>query len=271
MIRIITDSTSDIPREVAKELNIDVASLKVNFGSEMFVDQVTITNEQFYEKLAESDSLPTTTLVNPQEFMDIYNKYPNDEIIGIFLSSKLSGTYQSAVLAKEESQRDNIYLIDSGTVTAGLALLIKAACQFRDEKMKAKDIVDRIIKLREKVFIYAVIDTLKYLVKGGRISSTSAFVGGMLAIKPIVKVEDGLIVNIDKARGMKASIAKVIEMYKNDADFNLPHVGIYSANKENFNTLRDDLNEPNLQTYSVGSVVGTHAGPGAVGIAFFRK
>lgn len=274
MIRIITDSTSDLQLKETAELNVEMGHLKVNFGNETFVDKINITNEEFYKKLKESKELPTTTLVNPEEFAEIFNKYPNDEIIGIFISSELSGTYQSAVLAKEMSERENIYIIDSRTVTMGLALLVRHAVKLREDGKTAKEIVDEITELSEKVKMIAIIDTLKYLVKGGRLSAVSGALGGVLGVKPIIAVTGGKVETVAKERGHAKTISKVIELLNEpfSIDKEMPVVFGYSENTTELEDLKKQLTGiKEEKSVIIGSVVGTHAGPGAYGIGFFVK
>ncbi len=141
-IKIITDSTSDFSLEDAQKLDIEIVPLKVNFGSDEYIDKFTISNEQFYKRLGSSDVLPTTTLVNPEQFIESFNKYPHDEIVGIFLSPKLSGTFQSAAMAKEAVDRENIYLVDSTSTTIGLSLLVKEAIRLKGNGLSAQAIFE---------------------------------------------------------------------------------------------------------------------------------
>lgn len=271
MLRIITDSASDINQLQARNLNIDMGYLKVQFGNETFIDQINLTSHQFYNKLATCEELPTTTLVNPQDMCDLFNKYPDEDILGIFLAGSLSGTFQSAVIAKGLVNRDNIYLIDSNNVTAGLAILVKIACDLRDSNTPVDEIVAILQEKKQKLVLFAAADTLKYLVKGGRLSAVGGLIGGALAIKPILKVENGIVENYGKTRGMKKGIKALVDIYKDAADESLPVAAVYSENHDNLNNLLERLPNKKVLTYAVGSVVGTHIGPGAVGIAFFKK
>jgi DegV family protein with EDD domain len=274
MIRIITDSTSDFTLEDIARLNIDMAHLGVNFSDASYIDKKTITSEEFYNKLKNSKELPTTTLVNPEQFVEIFNKYPNDEIIGIFISSTLSGTYQSAVIAKEIVNRDNIHLIDSKTVTLALALLVKEAVKMRDSGKNSSEIVEKITILTDKVMILAVIDTLKYLVKGGRLSAVSGTVGGVLGLKPIIGVQNGEIKSLGKERGNKKALETLVKIIKDDynLDYEMPVVFGYSENKTDVEELYLQMEKvKETTTMVIGSVVGTHAGPGVIGLGFFSK
>ena len=270
-IRIITDSTSDLSLEQARQAGIEMVPLKVSFGSEEYIDKFTITNEEFYEKLKASDVLPTTTLVSPQQFLEVFNRYPDDDLVGIFISNKLSGTYQSAVMAKEESGRENIYLLDSGTASCGLALLLEQAVRLKDDGLTAAEIAERIGALAPRVEIYAIFNTLKYLVKGGRLSGAQGLLGSMLGIKPVLSVRHGALSTLGKERGMKKASDFVLERLRSLPDFDggMPVAFAHSDNATDLDYLRQHF--PEGTVYGMGSVVGTHAGPGAVMIAFFHQ
>ena len=199
--RNIVDSTADLVPEYEKRVHI--VPLTVRFGDEEFIDGVTIDNKTFYEKLIESDVLPSTSQAAPEAFMTEYEKAKEagDEAVVITLSSKLSGTYQSAVIAAEEYE--NIYVVDSGSAAMGSGILIELACRLMDEGRSAKEIAKILEEEREKVIVVALVDTLEYLKKGGRISKTVAFAGAMLNIKPVLSVICGEINMLGKARGSK--------------------------------------------------------------------
>lgn len=269
-VKIITDSTADISVEEAQKAGVQIVPLTVHFGDEQYVDKFTITNEEFYEKL-NGDVMPTTTQVSPQSFLDVYAEYPDDDIVGIFISQKLSGTYQSAVIAKEECGRDNIYPIDSATVTAGMALLVREAVRLRDEGLSGKEISEKITALTQKVEMMAVFNTMKYLVKGGRISSTKGVLGNLLGIKPIIQVKDGVLEPIGKERGMKKACDFLVERLggMENLEKSMPIAYAHSFNLQDIAFLKQALGEG--ETFEMGSVVGTHAGPGAVIVAYFLK
>lgn len=273
-IKIITDSTSDILPDDAAKSGIEIVPLKVSFGEEEYIDKFTITNDEFYQKLKKSRRLPTTTLVNPEQFVDVFNRHGDEDILGIFISSKLSGTYQSAVIAKELVGRENIYLIDSGTVTIGMILLIYHAVRMKDEGKTAEEIYKEIIALASRISIYAVIDTLEYLVKGGRLSAAQGLLGGALGIKPIIRVKDGVIQNVGKARGVAKAIAHLEEelFRKGLVDSAMPIAFAHFENQSGLDIFMKCF-PSNGQRYvsSIGSVVGTHSGPGVSAIAFFEQ
>jgi DegV family protein with EDD domain len=276
-IRIITDSTSDIPLDEAQNLGIEIAPLKVRFGSEEYVDKYTITNEQFYQKLSASDALPTTALVNPKYFIEMFSRFPEDNIVGIFISHKLSGTFQSAMIAKDTLERQNIYLVDSTSTTGGLALLVMEAHRMRAAGHEAAEIYDALAALAGSVRVYAVIDTLKYLVMGGRLNAVSGAIGEALNLKPIVRLVDGVISSITKVRGARAAQAKLVDLagQQCEIDFDRGLQFIHACDDkrlEVFVRLFQEKYPMSRCTFSsVGSVVGTHTGPGLLGVCFFDK
>lgn len=279
MIKIITDSTSDIDLEYAKALNIEIVSLKVIFETKEFKDRVDLQPEQFYNLLTTSTILPTTSQPSPQDFLDLYKKAKenHDKVIVITLSSLLSGTYQSACIAKDLAEYDDIYIIDSLNATQGLRLIVEKAVKLRDNGLSVQDIVTEIENYKHRVHIYAYVDTLEYFYKGGRLSKTSATVGTMLKLKPIVGLKDGMLDVFAKARGSQKATAKVIEIVNEhgDIDLNEPICIGYTGNDEKLekfeNTLREALGFKEVLHGFVGPVIGTHAGPGARLIAYVTK
>lgn len=276
-IRIITDSTSDIPLEQQQALGIDIVSLSVIFDGVKFTDGVDLKKDEFYEMLGKAEHLPTTSQVNPDGFHDLFKRYidAGDEIIGIFISSKLSGTCQSAEIVKQMLSSDNIFIVDSKNATFGLALLVYEAIRERDKGLAAQQIYANIMALRDRIKFYAAVDTLKYLKMGGRLSSSAAILGGMLNIKPLVSVIDGEVKSPGKARGQSAAFASILERIKQDIpDANYPIVSGHS----NAPKLMDDFHAfiapagvtPDY-TCEIGCVIGTHAGPGCVGLAYIFK
>ena len=270
-VQILIDSTADLSREEAEQLGVRIVPLTVHFGNRQFIDKYTITDEEFYGMLNTEAEMPTTTQVSPQSFLDVYAEYPNDEIVGIYISQKLSGTYQSAVIAKEECGRDDVYPVDSATVSAGAALLVREAIRLRNEGKSGKEIAEYVTGLAKRVEMLAVFNTMKYLVKGGRLSSTKGTIGNLLGIKPIIRVKDGVLEVIGKERGMKKACEFVVHHLRElpDFDSSMPIAYSHSFNQQDLDALKQDLGEG--QTLLMGSVVGTHAGPGAILVGYFRK
>lgn len=279
MIKIMTDSTSDIDLEYAKKLNIEVVPLKVIFGQKEYKDRVDLQPEQFYDLLASSNSLPSTSQPSPQDYLDVYEKIKEnkDTLIVITLSSVLSGTYQSACIAKDLVDYENIYIIDSLNATQGLRLIVEKAVQLRNNGLSVQEIVNAIEEYKTRVHIYAYVDTLEYFFKGGRLSKTSATVGTMLKLKPIVGLKDGQLDVFAKARGSVKATAKLIDIIKENGEIDLDEpisIGYTGDNQglEKFeNTLRNEFGFNDVIYGFVGPVIGTHAGPGARLIAYVTK
>ena len=276
-VNIIVDSTADITEDVKERLT--VVPLTLRFGDEEYIEGVTIQKKEFYQKLIESDVLPKTSQAVPADFSDIFEKIAaaGESAVVITLSSKLSGTWQSAMIAAREHE-ESIYVVDSRNVAIGTAILAKLALRLVDEGMGAREITERLEKEREKICLIAMLDTLEYLKKGGRISAAAAFAGGVLSIKPVVCIRDGEIVVLGKARGSKqGNNLLVSEIRKTGGiDFTKPillgYTGLDDTLLQKYIEDSKALWEEgisSLETTMIGSVIGTHAGPGAVAVAFF--
>ena len=276
-VNIIVDSTADITEDVKERLT--VVPLTLRFGDEEYIEGVTIQKKEFYQKLIESDVLPKTSQAAPADFEDVFEKIvaAGESAVVITLSSKLSGTWQSAMIAAREYE-DSVYVVDSRNVAIGAAILAKLALRLVDEGMGAGEIAERLEKEREKICLIAMLDTLEYLKKGGRISAAAAFAGGVLSIKPVVCIRDGEIVILGKARGSKqGNNLLVSEIRKTGGiDFTKPillgYTGLDDTLLQKYIEDSKALWEEgisSLETTMIGSVIGTHAGPGAVAVAFF--
>ena len=277
-VRIIIDSTVDVSPELLAR--VEVVPLTVSFGAEEYIDGVTITHEEFYNKLIESDVLPTTSQATPAAFADVFARLAaaGDSAVVITLAHQLSGTCQSARIAAEDY--DNIFVVDSGSVTRGAGILAEYALRCVDEGMDAKSIAAAVEVKKEDVCLIAMLDTLEYLKKGGRISATVAFAGGLLNLKPVVNIKDGVINMLGKARGSKQGNNLLVQEINKAGgiDFSMPillgYTGLTDVLLKKYMTDSAALWEngvENLPYTSIGSVVGTHAGPGAIAAAFFRK
>lgn len=276
--RIIIDSTADLSAELKSK--VAVVPLTVYFGDEEYLDGVTIDHKAFYEKLIESDQLPTTSQATPDSFINKFEKVKEagDSAVVITISSKLSGTYQSATIAAEDFE--NIYIVDSGSAAIGSGILAERALQLADSGMEAHEIAEILNKEKEKIVIIALLDTLEYLKKGGRISKTVAFAGAVLNIKPVISVEDGEIAVLGKARGSKMGNNLLVQEIEKSGgvDFDKPVMLGYSGLSDALllKYIEDSkyLWEKGLKDIrytAIGSVIGTHAGPGAIAAAFFKK
>ena len=278
-LRIITDSTSDISQKEAKQKGIIVVPLHNMFGTQEYLDGVTITTEEFYEKLSNAEELPTTSQPSPEEFLKQFEqcKEAGESVIVITISSKLSGTYQSAVIAKDLCEYEDIHIIDSATATIGLYSLVEYAISLSKQGLLVDQIVNLLEEMKLRVRIYALVDTLKYLKKGGRLSATAALAGTLLNIKPIVEVKDGVVDVAGKARGTNGAIKKVLELVEaaGGIDPNMPSCIGYTGKPsgvEDFSAyVKNVYKKITFQTAAMGSTIGVHAGPGACVIAFFAK
>lgn len=279
MIKIITDSTADIDLEYAKELNIDIIPLKVIIDGKEYKDRVDLQPDQFYKLLAESSVLPTTSQPSPQEFLNFYEEAQKngDSVIVMTLPSTISGTYQSANIAKDLAEYDDIYVIDSFNTTQALRLLVLKAIALREQGEDVKEIVQALEDYKHRIRIIAFVDTLEYLYKGGRLSKTAATAGTLLKFKPIIGLKEGNLEMFAKARGTQKATAKIIDLIHEDGeiDLNEPICIGYTGNDDGLNkfeeTLRQEFGFGDVLHGCVGPVIGTHAGPGARLIAYIAK
>ncbi len=277
-IRIIVDSSTDVAEAYLNR--IQVVPLTLRFGEEEYYDGVTIHKEEFYRRLVESDELPTTSQASPASFDQVFREVAanGDSAVVICLSSKLSGTYQSACIAAESY--DNIYVVDSQSVAIGTGVLAQYAVDCADGGLSAREIAQKLEKKKADVTVIALLDTLEYLKKGGRISKTVAFAGGVLNIKPVVTVQDGVVALIGKARGSRNGNNLLVEKINQSGgvDFSLPvllgYTGLNSALLDKYVEDSRGLWAEELDAIPktlLCSIIGTHVGPGAVAVAFFRK
>lgn len=277
-ITLITDSTCDLKPEFLANEGIPFAPLKVLFGEKEFVDKIDLTNAEFYEKMRSSKELPTTSQVNPGEFYELFSKEleAGNQVIGVFLSSELSGTYNSAVVAKEMLGNDNIFLIDSRTVSFALGLLVIRLKSKIDSGATAEEVIDYSKKLVGSSQLYGMLDTLENLKKGGRLSSGTAMIGKMLNLKPIIEVKEGVVNVAEKARGSRKGLTWMIEqLAKAYPNGKIDEMAVAHANSpEKVSDLKQLLLERfeigTIHEIEIGSVVGTHAGEGAVGITYYK-
>ena len=276
--RIIVDSTTDLLPNIKEQVH--VVPLTVHFGTEEYVDGVTIDHKAFYEKLVETDVHPSTSQATPVAFEQEYEKakVAGEAAVVITLTSKLSGTYQSAMIAAAEYE--NIYVVDSGTVAIGGGILVEYALKLLNEGLGAKEIAEKLEEAKSRIVIVALVDTLEYLKKGGRISGTVAFVGGVLNIKPVLSLIGGEIKMLGKARGSKMGNNLLVQEIgkAGGVDFAMPlllgYTGLSDAMllkyvEDSKHIWEGNVNEERYT--SIGSVIGTHAGPGAVAVAFFKN
>lgn len=275
-IRIIADTMCDVPIEFVKKYNIRVMPLKVHFGEESFLDGIDITAEEFFDRLAKADELPKTSQVTPSEFIKVFNEElgKGNTIITILGSSYLSGTYNSAILAKQQLGRENIHIIDSRAITLGAGMLVIKAARLAEEGKSPSEILKSIEMSKKRMKHFFVIGNLKYLYKGGRISLSASVIGSILNIKPILTVKNGKLEMIEKTRGIKKAISMMMDMIKeNNWNLNDKIIGInHTLCSEHADYIEEIIsNEYHVKEVirgEVGSVVGTHAGPGCVALYF---
>ena len=278
-VRIVIDSTADV--RAALRDRFSIVPLTVHFGEEEYVDGVTITHKAFYEKLVESDVLPTTSQATPAAFAKVFDEAVSrgETVVALTVASQLSGTYQSAVIAAADYP-GKVYVVDSRTVAIGTGILAELALGLVDRGLSAEEIARRLEEERDDVHVVALLDTLEYLKKGGRISKTVAFAGGLLSIKPVAAIKNGEILLLGKARGSKQGNNLLVQQIHEagGVDFHKPvllgYTGLSDALLEKYvedsHALWAESGQP-LERCIIGSVIGTHAGPGAVAVAFFNK
>jgi DegV family protein with EDD domain len=277
-ITLVTDSTCDLSPEYLEQRGILFSPLKVLFPDGEYVDKIDLTNPQFYEKMANSSTLPTTSQVNPNEFHEIFEAELNKghHVIGVFISSELSGTYNSAVIAKDMLESEAITLVDSRTTSFGLGLIVNRVQDFIDAGLPLNEILEKTQVLINTQQLYGMLNSLDNLVKGGRLSSGSAFIGKMLNLKPIIQVEEGLVNVASKARGTKKGMNWMIDQLKTAYpngiidEISLAHANNIDKLNEFKSLIEAEFKIGKIHEVEIGSVVGTHVGENAVGIVYFK-
>lgn len=278
-VRIITDSASDLPRACSP--GITVLPMAVTFGEEQFLDGVDLSHRQFYEKLIEGDVLPTTSQINPAQFEDAFRQAveAGEDVVAVVLSSKLSGTCQSARIAAE-SFPGHVFVVDSESAAIGEQILARRALDLAKQGLTAAAIAERLERERGDIRLIALLDTLEYLKRGGRISPSVALVGGLLSVKPVIAVEHGEVVMLGKARGSKNGNNLLVQEIRKTrgVDFDRPcllgYTGLEDSLLQKYIADSAALWEEHtdaLPTASIGGTIGTHVGPGAVAVAFFQR
>lgn len=275
-IKIITDSTADLPREIIERYQIEILPLIVNFDEDSYVDGMEITPSEFYEKMRNSKNLPTTSQVPIKTIQDSFesNLKAYDFILAIFLSSKMSGTYQTASLIARDLGSDKIHLIDSGQVTLSLGLVVLEAARLVEKGLSKDELILHMERILERVRLRAIIGSLDNLKKGGRLSAASALIGSALKIKPIIEVNEGLVEVLHKARGEKNALKWLLEAFEAEADVSYPIVVGHSYCLEKCRILREEIESRSGSVdcfTELGAVVGTHAGEGCYGVAYIAK
>ncbi|HWS30184.1 MAG TPA: DegV family protein [Clostridia bacterium] len=279
MIEILTDSASDLSG-LSGTLGVTVVPLTIIFPEHAYFDG-ELTREEFYEKLKNANPLPSTSQPSPADFLKYFEraKREGSDVIVITISEALSGTYQSAAAAKEMADYERIYLVDSRLATMGEAALVEYAAKLRAEGKSAEEIYETLLEARNRIKLFALVDTLTYLHRGGRLSKSVTVVGSFLNVKPILALENGVLVSAGKARGFSRGVEAVSELIKKSggADFDLPVYFAHTNARELCSMFMEKLAELDPafscceRVVDIGGVVGTHVGEGTVGVAYFTK
>lgn len=285
-VRIITDSASDITPEEAESLSsegaiLSVLPLGVTFGDKTYHDGVDLTHRRFFELLVESDELPHTSAVSPYDFGQAFDEAEAvaDEVVCVLVGERLSGTLQSARIAAR-GHAGTICIVDSRSVCVGERVLVELALRLAREGMSAQFIADTIASRAADVCVVGLLDTLEYLVKGGRLPAAAGAIGGMLAIKPVVSIADGAVVLLGTARGSRNGRNLLTEQVERAGgiDFSLPFaLGFAGFDDKLLRKYVEDSRAlwegqvAELPIHSVGGTIGTHVGPDCIAVAFFRN
>ncbi|MCM1186344.1 MAG: DegV family protein [Lachnoclostridium sp.] len=278
MIKILVDSSSEYIMEEIKANQMELIPISISLGEKAYMDGIDLNRSKFYELLINSKEFPKTSQPSPQAFLDIFKnaKQTGDSLICILLSSALSGTFQSAVLAKNMVDYDGIYLIDSRSAAVPIKVMAQYACRLRDEGLSAKEIAEKMEEFKPKVRLLAALDTLEYLAKGGRLNRGVAAIGDMANIKPIITLsEEGEVKVLGKALGRNKAIHHLLQQLAEfEIDTQFPIYTIYTYGTDNCSKFEDQLTGKNYsigQRMQIGPTIGTHIGPEAFGMVFVRK
>ena len=282
MVIIATDSAADFELEELEKMNITCFPMSVSFGNENYLENITITKNEFFERIETDKNFPKTSQPAPGAFEEVFRKVKecNDELVYIPLSSGISGDYQTAAMVKDAVGYDGIYLIDSWTCTGGQRLLVEEAVKMRDAGADGKTIYEAILKLKDRVAIYTIMDTLEYLVKNGRLSGRTHLIAQIGHIKPIMHCSfatSGKPIIISKHLGMRNAMRYVVErLFVDPPDPRHPIYVMYSYTKNNALKLADKIREAGFvieerQVVPVGAVVGAHVGRNACAITYIKK
>ncbi len=274
MIKIMVDSASDCRDPHVYDIFIP---LSVTFGDMEYHDGIDLKSDRFYEMLTSCEEFPHTSQPSPEDFIKYFEqaKEQGDELIYFALSMNLSGTYQSAVIAKSMVEYDGIYIIDTATASHMIGLLAKYAKRLIADGMSAKDIVARCEDVKARIVLYAGLDTLEYLKRGGRIGKASAFIGTLANIKPIITLSDGAVDTADKALGVAKAIHSIVSKVKKDKiDPDFPISILYTYGEDNCKNLEEKLTAEGYtvaEHLQIGPTIGTHVGPGVYGVFYVKS
>ena len=276
MLHIVTDSTSDLLADGARELGVSVVPLTVRFGEEQFLDGVDMDADTFYRRLTTSAVSPTTSQPSPEQFAELYRRLlreDGDQVVSLHIAGKLSGTLQSASLAAQEFAPGRVHPVDSLSVSAGIQLLLRQAARDRDAGVDAAGVVANLERARERLTVWVLLDTLTYLHRGGRIGRAQAFLGGVLNVKPLLQVHLGEVEPVARVRSRQQGMAKVIEVIRALGPLQsvaMMHTTVPEAAEELRGKLVGLLPEMDITLGQLGPVVGTYGGPGLIGVATLK-
>lgn len=272
-IKIVTDSTCDLPQELIKEFDISVVPLKVILNGQEYRDWVDLGPDRFYNLMSKSEELPTTSQPSPSDFTALYQALIDEgnQVISIHISKELSGTYQSAMISAQMFDTEKIKVIDSKTGSVALGLIVLEAAKMARQGKSFDEIVTYVENIKGRVLLYFMVDTLDHLAKGGRIGRASALIGSLLNIKPILALEDGVVFAADKVRGQNKALQNIIDLVVSQVEGEIICVLAHGDAREVMENLAakipDNLKISELIYSDIGPVIGTHVGKGAVGIA----
>ena len=278
-IKLICDSLSDIPKELIDKYDIHVVPLTVIFGGKEYIDGIDLSKQEFYKMLRNSEDMPKTSQCTYIQFRDVFKRYLNEgnDILYIGGSSVASGTFQSAMMAKNDLD-GNIYMIDTQNLSIGSGCLLLSAAEMLERKVDIKDILKHLENLKESVKVLFTVDTLEYLQKGGRISLAKATIGNMLNIKPILAIEEGLVKPINQVRGKKQVVSKILSLIKENFGEDLTDKRLifgFGDNDKEFNSfverLKEEFKAGEIISVNVSTCICAHSGPGIIGIACCDK
>ena len=278
MIRILIDSSADYTAQEAKEKNLELIPINITLNNQNYRDGIDLTKDEFYELLTSSEEFPKTAQPSPQDYLDIFEdaKAKGDSIVYLALSSALSGTFQSATLAKSMVEYDEIYLVDTLSATRAIRIMAEYACKLKDEGNDAATIAEKLEEFKSRVVIYSALDTLEYLSKGGRLSKAAAAVGELANLKPIITVTpEGTMAVPAKALGRNKAISTLTKMVtEKEIDTTFPIYSLYAVGEENTEKLEQKLGKEGVRVtkrLQIGPTIGCHIGPGAYGVIFVTK
>ncbi len=278
-VKIVGATSTGILPEVAQQLDVTIVPLRVNFGIETLRDGVDISPEAFLDRLAASKQFPTTSQPPAGDFLEVFKKYraAGYDVLCVLLSNKLSGTVMSANTAKEQLHDDHIHVFDTLNVAVGEGILVTEAARLAQTGQSVPQIVQRLEYMRNQLHLYFVVNTLEYLAKGGRVGNAQAFIGTVLQMKPILKVENGLVEGAERIRTTSKAHARLRHIVEEGihGKSNVQVAVMYTTIKDKAQKLADEIRTdyhlPQVPVYTISPAVSAHTGPGALGVAFYGE